>query len=77
MESRQKSNEYQKNYQNKKDVNTQLIDSEKMWKKELLKDYPREPLVEDHFFNVPLSNPLYWDANKEPPCCLIQKHFWE
>ena len=48
-ETRQKSNDYQKKYQrmNKKDVNARLKDAEKMWKKELQEDYPREPLFKE------------------------------
>ena len=47
------------------------------WGKELEQDYPREPMFEDRFFNVPSSNLLYWDANIELPCRLIRKRFWE
>ena len=59
------SNEYQKKYQrmNKKDVNARLKDAEERWKKEIQENHPREPFFIDRFFNVPSTNPLYWDAN--------------
>ena len=62
-EMRRKSNKYQKKYQrmHKKNVMSRLKDAENRWKKELEKGCPREPLFKDQFFNVPSTNPLYWD----------------
>ena len=55
LETRQKSNEYQKKYQrmNKKDGMTRLKEAKKRWNKEFQEGFPTEPLFKDSFFNVP------------------------
>ena len=78
-EMRWKSNKYQKKYQrmHKKNVMFRLKDAENRWKKEFEKGFPREPLFKDRFFNVPSTNPLYWDANIELLPHLLRKYFGE
>ena len=78
-ETRRKSNEYQKKYRklHKKSVYDRLAEAEKRWKKEFEDGFPTEPLFKDRFFNVPSTNPLYWDANIELPSCVLRSRFWD
>ena len=79
LETRQKSSEYQKKYRrmHKKKVMSRWKNAENRWKKELDKSFPGESLFKDCFFNVPSTNPLYWDANIELPCRVLRNRFWD